>query len=157
MKKPRMLHRRHLIMGASFEFEFLQPSGNKVSSRWWLSTSYTNNLQSTAFALGEVCPCLENVVVMQSHWSSLLYVWTQTKKNEEEGWWEPASVWWRMTIWHVSGHVGEPQESENAIHCLIVAGLWSWDPTSPNIFFLVISDLPTSLRGEGSHRWRAQE
>lgn len=157
MKKPRMLHHRHHIIGTSFEFEFLQPCGNKVSSRWCLSTSYINNLQSTAFALGEVCPCLENVVIMQSHSSSLLYVWTLTKRNEVVGASSRLMVDDYMTClwpcWRVTG-MWECHPLSDYCWTLVKR---SWDPTSPNIFFSVNSDLPASLRGEGSHRRRAQE
>lgn len=151
MKKPRMLHHGHHIMGASFEFEFLQPCGNKVSSRWWLSTSYTSLAKHslhTGWSLpvfGECCNHAESFILP-----------CDTCGPKQKG-------MKRKCGESISGHLMADDYMTCLWPCWRVTGKWechplsdycwtlvdrSWDPTSPNIFFLVISDLPTSLRGE---------
>lgn len=93
----------------------------------------------------------------------LLCVWTQTKRSEEEGWYQAAGshpmIECHMTLicscWRVTAKRGWPPLPN---YPWALVDMVSWDPNLHNIFFSQLFLIYTTLwEGKGSHRLRTQE
>lgn len=150
MKKPRMLHLKQHSTGTSFEFEFVQSCGNKFTIDSGCLRATPDNLQCAAYTLGEVCLCLENLVIMCSIHPLLLCMCgakQKEKKGKREGNWQPLmSNHYPTTLdSHSKGKVPSVVQLSPTL-----IGMLSWDPNSHDVLLSYFSYTQLSERGKGA-------